>query len=387
MRTRWIASLLAVAAAVAAVAVLSACGSSSDDGSGGSGGGAGASSEKTDLAPFEKLVKEKEAPISKWPASAPTEPIKEIEPDKLIVDIALSPEEPSSLATAEGVVEAAEALGWESKILFAEFSAVKTIAAIEQAIALGADAVVTQGMEPQNYKSAISKLHDSGAVLVTTYSDYPVSEEFAQAEISVLSKESGEVAAAKAVVEAAGEGQFAIFNFPEFSVLKNRTEAAQKKIEECAACEVLPIINSTSAEAEKTLPTATSTLLQKNPDLTGILTGIDTFLTNYQLPTIRQQNSEIAVYTFQGGPPTLEAVEKGEIDADAAVPLIWGGWSAIDNVARLFAGQKTNEGGLPLRLLDENNIKEALIHPASNGYWDADGFDYRGEYEKLWGLK
>jgi len=384
LRFRWMAVLLT---AVTAAAILSACGSSSDDSSGDGGGGDGASSGATDLASFEKLVKEKEAPITAWPANAPTEPIKKIEPNKLIVDIALSPEEPASLATAEGVVEAADRLGWDSKILYAEFSAAKTVAAFEQAIVLGADAVVTQGAEPQNYKSVIKKLHESGAVLVTTYSDYPPSDEFAQAEISVLSKESGEVAGAKAVVDAGGEGQFAIFNFPEFIVLKNRTAAAKEKIEECADCEVLPVIDSTSAEAEKTLPTATSTLLQRNPDLTGILTGIDTFVSAYQLSTLRQQNSEAAVYTYQGGPPTLEAVEKGEIDGDAAVPLLWGGWAAVDNIARLFAGQKTNDGGLPLRLLDEDNIEEALTNAASNGFWDADGFDYKGEYEKLWGLK
>ena len=164
LRTRWMALLLV---AVAAAAVLSACGSSNSDSSSTSGGEETSSSASTDLAPFEKLVTEMEAPVTTWPATAPTEPVKKIEPNKLIIDIALSPEEPASLATAEGVVEAAEAIGWDSKILYGEFSAAKTAAAFEQAIALGADAVVTQGIEPQNFKSSIQKLHDSGAILVT----------------------------------------------------------------------------------------------------------------------------------------------------------------------------------------------------------------------------
>lgn len=386
LRTRWMALLLAAVAAVAVTALLSACGSSSND-TATSGGGEEASSGKTDLAPFEKLVEEKEAPITKWPATAPTEPVKNVEPNKLIIDIALSPEEPASLATAEGVVEAAKAIGWDSKILYGEFSAAKTAAAFEQAIALGADAVVTQGIEPQNYKSSIKKLHDSGAILVTTYSDYPTSDEFAQAEVSEHSKESGELAASKAIVESGGEGTFALFNFPEYIVLNNRTEAAQKKLEECSGCEVLPVIDTASAEAEKTMPTSTSTLLQKNPDLTGLFTGIDTFVTAYQLPTIRQQNSEVGVYTYLGGKPTLEALEKGEIKAIVVDPLVWGGWEAIDSVARLFAGQEPGGDGMAQRLLSQDNVQEALSTAAPNGFWDADGFDYKGEYEKLWGLK
>jgi ribose transport system substrate-binding protein len=386
LRFRWIALLLV---AVAATAVLSACGSSSDSSSGSSaaaGGDEGGGSASTDLAPFEKLVEEKEKPITEWPATAPTEPVK-IESNKLIIDIALSPEEPASLATAEGVVEAAEKVGWDAKILYGEFSAAKTAAAFEQAIALGADAVVTQGIEPANYKSSIKKLHDSGAILVTTYSDYPTSDEFAQAEVSEHSKESGELAASNAIVEAEGEGQFAVFNFPEYIVLNNRSQAAIDKFNECAGCEVLPTIDIASAEAEKTMPTATSTLLQQNPDLTAFLTGIDTFVTAYQLPTIRQQNSDVGVYTYLGGKPTLEALEKGEIKAVVVDPLVWGGWEAIDSVARVFAGQEPNGNGMPLRLLTKDNVAEALSTAAPNGFWDADGFDYKGEFEKLWGLQ
>jgi ribose transport system substrate-binding protein len=370
---------------------LSACGSSGSSTSSGStsGGGSasgGESGSTTNLAPFEKVVKEEESPVTEWPATAPTEPIKKVEKNVTMVDIALSPEEPASLATAEGAVEAAERVGWNAKILYGEFSAAKTNAAFEQAIALGAKVVVVQGIEPSQYKGAIEKLHAAGGILISTYSDEGT-KTGADAEVSEHSKKSGEVAASKAIVDSNGEGTFAQFNFPEYLVLNNRTEAAQKKFEECSGCELLPVTDTASAEAEKTLPTSTSTLLQKNPDLTGILTGIDTFVTAYQLPVIRQQNSEVGVYTYLGGKPTLEALEKGEIKAVVVDPLIWGGWEAIDSALRLLDGQKPDGNGMAQRLLTQQNVKEALETAAPNGFWDADGFDYRGEFEKLWGLK
>ena len=144
--------LSALFVALALTALLSACGSSGDSSSDSSAGGeeAGGTS-KSELASLEKFVEEMEAPVTAWPPTAPTEPIKKVEPGKLVIDIALSPEEPASLSTAEGVVEAAEAIGWEGKILYGEFSAAKTAAAFEQAIALGADAVVTQGITPNQY--------------------------------------------------------------------------------------------------------------------------------------------------------------------------------------------------------------------------------------------
>lgn len=389
---------IALAAALALTVVVAACGSSSSSSSGGStaessggetsGGESGGGKTKT-LAEFESFVKEKEAPITKWPVDlgAPTEPIKSIESGKLVVDIALSPEEPASLSTAEGAVEAAEALGWNAKIIFTEFSAAKTAAAFEQAIALGADAVITQGIDPKTYKSSIKKLHEAGGILVTTYSDTPPSEEFAQAEVSQTSASYGEIAAAKMIVDGGGKGQFAGFSYPEFKAVENTAIGLEEEFARCEKCELLPIINTASAEAEKTLPTATSTLLQQNPELTGIFSDLDTFLDNFQLPVLRQQGSEVPVYTTLGGKPTLEAVEKGEIKAVVEFPLTWGGWAAIDNVARVFAGQKTNEGGIPKRIVTEENVAEIVEHLGPNGYWEADGFDYKGEYEKLWGLK
>jgi ribose transport system substrate-binding protein len=388
LRFRWIALFGVV---LSAAVVLSACGSSSSSSSsgntsGGSTASGGESGSTTDLAPFEKIVKEEEAPVTEWPATAPTEPIKKVEKNVTMVDIALSPEEPASLATAEGAVEAAERVGWNAKILYGEFSAAKTNAAFEQAITLGAKVVVVQGIEPSQYKSAIEKLHAAGGILISTYSDEGT-KTGADAEVSEHSEKSGEVAASKAIVDSNGEGSFAQFNFPEYLVLTNRTEAAQKKFEECSGCEVLPVVDIASAEAEKTMPTATSTLLQKNPDLTGFLTGIDTFVTAYQLPTIRQQNSEVGVYTYLGGKPTLEALEKGEIKAVVVDPLLWGGWEAIDSALRLLDGQKADGDGMAQRLLTQENVAEALETAAPNGFWDADGFDYRGEFEKLWGLK
>jgi ribose transport system substrate-binding protein len=377
-RLRWMGLLLA---ALAVGAVVSACGSS-----GSSSSASSTSSGTTNLASFEKLVTEKEAPITKWPATAPTETVNKIEPNKLVIDIALSPKEPASLATAEGVVQPTKRLGWKAKILYGEFSAAKTAAAFEQAIALGANAVVAQGIEPAQYKSSIEKLKKSGAIFLSTYSDEGTADG-ASGEVSEHSAESGEAAAAKAVVESGGKGEFVQFNFPEYLSLNNRTKGAEKTFKECSGCKILPTINTASAEAEKTLPTATSTLLQTHPNLTAYLTGIDTFVDLYQLPVMRQQNSKVGVYTYLGAKATLEALNKGEIKGVVVEPLVWGGWEAVDSVARVFDGQKPDGQGMPLRLLSSKNSAEALKGLAPNGFWDADGFDYKGEYEKLWKLK
>jgi ribose transport system substrate-binding protein len=381
-RTRWVALLIA---ALAAGAVLSACGSSDSDST--SANDKEGSGSTADLASFEKTVTEFQRPISAWPAEAPTEPIKKVEPNKLIVNIALSPEEAGGLAVAEGVVEGAEAIGWRSKILYGYGQASKTNAAFEQAIALGADVVTTQGIDPKTYKGAIKKLHDSGAILVTCCADTPPSAELAQAEINAHSAQTGELAASKAIVDSGGEGTFALFNYPEYTVLNNRLGQAQKTFEECSGCELLSTVDTNPAEAEKTLPSATSTLLQQNPDLTGVVNGIDNMVTNFQLPILRQQQSEAGVYTFLGGGPTLEAVEKGEVTAVVVEPLMWVGWAVVDASARLMAGQKADGQGVPLYIIDQDNVKEALSTAASNGFYDANGFDYRGEFEKLWGLK
>lgn len=387
-RSKWIAL---VALAVLAATVLAACGSSSSSTSGSteaaksSEGGESEGSSSADLASFEKIVKQYEEPITEWPAEMPSNPVKKIEPNKLIVSISLSPEEAGGLAIAEGVVEAAKEIGWKSKILYGYGQASKTNAAFEQAIALGADIVTSQGINPETFKGAINKLHEAGAIYVSCCSDVPPSEDLAQAEPNDHSALSGEIAAAKAVVESGGEGKFALFNFPEYAVLQHRLGAAKETFEKCSGCEIVEEVDTNPAEAEKTMPSATSTLLQKNPDLTGIVTGIDNMVTNFQLPILRQQGSEASVYTFLGGGPTLEAVEKGEVSAVVVEPLVWEGWQIVDMSARLLAGEKVTGEGLPLHLITEENVQEELKTAAPNGFYDANGFDYRSKYKELWG--
>lgn len=384
-RSMWKTMLILVVAAVG----LSACGSSGSSSSSSSSSAAAStgSASKTDLTSFEKVVKQYEAPITAWPAEAPTEKLKKVEPNKLIVSISLSPEEAGGLAIAEGVVEAAKVMGWRSKIIYGYGQASKTNAAFEQAIALGANVVTTQGIAPEEYKGAIKKLHESGAILVTCCADTPPSKELAQVEMNVHSALTGKIAAAKAVVDAHGEGQFALFNYPAYAVLNHRMGEAQKTFEECSGCKVIPTVNTNPAEAEKTLPSATSTLLQQNPHLTGLINGIDNMVTNFQLPILKQQSSSAAVYTFLGGGPTMKAVEKGEVKAIVVEPLVWEGWAVVDAAARLFDGQTANGQGLPLHLIDQNNIKEARTTAAHNGFWNGDGFDYQSKYKELWGLK
>jgi ribose transport system substrate-binding protein len=384
---RFAAVILALGVLVVGVSACGGGGSSSSSTESTESSESTEGGESASIAQFEQRVEEKEKPITEWPKGAPHEPVKQVEPGKLIVDIALSPEEPSSLTTAEGVIEAAEAIGWKGKILYSEYSSAGTNAAFEQAITLGADAVVTQGIEPKLYKSAIKKLHDSGAILVTTYSEFPASEEFAQAEVSQPSAELGELSAAAGIVESGGTGTFANFGFPQFEAVKVTTEGFESEIEKCAECEVLSAINTNAAEAEKTLPTATSTVLQQNPELYGIFNPLDTFLDSFQLPVVRQQGGETKVYATLCGKPTLEAIEKEEVAACVTYPLTWGGWAAVDTIARLFAGQKTySEGVLVTRIVNNSNVEEVMEHLGPTNFWDADGFDYRGEYEKLWGV-
>lgn len=370
--------LMAVPMIVATILLIAACGSSGK----GKSTSAKDSASKAELVQFEQLVKKEEAPITKWPAEAPTETVTPPK-GKTIVDITISATEPAALRTAEGVVEAAKVIGWKGKILYGEFSDTKTREAFEQAIILGASVIVTQGIEPNKYTDLFQKAHEHGIVIVTCYSDYPTSKKYAQAEISEYSRQSGVVAAAKAIVTAGGHGQFALFNYPEYAVLNHRMGAAKQELEKCKGCEVVAYTNISSAEAEKTLPPATSAVLTKYPNLTGIINGIDTFADLYQLPTMKELKSKVPLYTFLGGQPTLEAVNKGEVEAVVADPLRWGGWAAVDSAIRVLDKKPVGEGGVPERILTKSTVGPAL---KSGEGWTGD-YDYKAEYERLWGVK
>jgi ribose transport system substrate-binding protein len=378
MRLKVLVTLLA---ALALAAVLSACGSSGSSSSSGGGGSTGGSeSSSTNLKPFEETVATALKEPSEWPKDAPTEPIKNIEPGKLIVDIPCGFASPGCRVIGEAAGEAAEKLGWQFKMIDGEFSPAKQRAAFEQAIALNADAIITQGIDPTQFADVIKKAHADGIRYVAGFSDNPVGE-LNEAEIDTKAAESGKIIASKAIVDNGGEGQYALFNFPVYHVLRDRMESANKTIEECSGCEVVSETKINPAEAANTLSSATSAVVQKYPDLSAIITGIDNFAAE-QVPTLNSLNYEGGLYSVNGEEQALTAIEKGDENATVANPLVWGGWASIDNAARLFAEQPVNNGGLPLHLIDAENMPKELTEV---GYEPE--FDFKGEYEKLWGLK
>jgi ribose transport system substrate-binding protein len=388
--------LALLAALLGAMALLTACGGGSSSTSSGSTEAettestesetANASEEEGSeessggLEPFSATVATAEKEITAWPKDAPTEPVKNIEKGKTIVFIACGLASPGCRVIGESAGEAAEKLGWNFKLLDGEFSPSKTRAAFEQAIALNADAILTTGIDPTQFADVIKKARADGIKYVAGFSDNPIGE-LNEAEVDTKAAESGKIIASKAIVDNNGEGKYALFNFPVFKVLRDRMQAVKETIEECEKCEIVAEEEINPAEAGQTLPSATSAVVQKNPDLSAIITGIDGFAAE-QLPTLNGLNYEGGLYSVNGEEQAIKAIEKGEENATVANPLVWGGWAEIDNAARLFAEMEPSGGGIPLRLLTKENLPPNL---GPQGFETE--FEFKPEFEKLWGLK
>jgi ribose transport system substrate-binding protein len=66
-----------------------------------------------------------------------------------------------------------------------------------------------------------------------------------------------------------------------------------------------------------------------------------------------------------------------------ADPRDWEAWAATDNLNRLIQGQPAVDQKIPVRLFDKDNVKDFTETDSAQG-WQG-GFDYKGEYKKLWG--
>jgi ribose transport system substrate-binding protein len=331
------------------------------------------------LEPFEATVDTALEEITEWPEDAPTEPVK-IESGKSLVFIPCGLASPGCRVIGESAEEAAKKLGWSFKVIDGELSPTKTRSAFEQAIALNPDAILTTGIDPTQYADLIKKAHSDGIKYVAGFSDNEPGE-LNEAEVDTKAALSGKIIASKAIVDNNGEGQYALFNFPVFKVLRDRMTAVKETIEECEKCEIVAEEEINPAEAGQTLPSATSAVVQKNPDLSAIITGIDGFAAE-QLPTLNGLGYEGGLYSVNGEEQAIKAIEKGEENATVANPLVWGGWAEVDDAARLFAGMEPSGGGIPLRLLDKENLPPNL---GPQGFETE--FEFKPEFEKLWGLK
>ncbi|OWY62693.1 hypothetical protein B7486_57050 [cyanobacterium TDX16] len=380
-----------LAVGLGAALVAAAC--SSDDGSEGSAGG-GSSSDDSVLDGAD-AVAAAEAGVAPWlegtfrppPADGPAA----VEGAEVYV-VSCGQLLESCSVLADGVVDGAEAIGWDATLVDTELDFSAAGDAIRQAMAAGADGAIVVAVDCQHFAGALDEANAADfPVVVLNGFDCDVTsdgEEPARFAAQVDFTPPGgdpvlgahEFAAAKADwAIAQTDGDLQAINLVQDDLLAMTLlgEGFQMAVDECGSCEVVDTVTfSTSDLLDGTFPQKVAQAIVQHPEANAINFPYAAAITLGLAGVTDSGRDDLLVLGAEGAPSQYELLEQGSIDMVMAFPSTWTGWAAVDTLNRILAGEETVDEGVGYQLVTAETM---------DGETDYEGpIDYRAAYEEIW---
>lgn len=282
---------------------------------------------------------------------------------------------------ALGAEEAAKAAGWTVRIIDGKNTADTQNSAVQQALALNPDGIMTFAIDPGSIQGSLAQARKRGVKVVASAAMPSDLVDFYDNPSVATYQRTGSLLADHAIVRHKGNVKAVVLHDTGFGVLQPRYESFMQGMKACASCEVLDIQHFTFADMENSLPRIAQQVAQRYPDLNTIYVDYDD-----AVPFVRQGLRAVGrqdqlVLASNGTSDAIERIRAGDQDATTAFSLRWIGWSAVDSMNRIFAGEdpadSTYSGGV--KLIDAGNAE------GISGLWEGD-VDFRGKFRTLWGL-
>lgn len=371
-------SLAGVGIASAMAISLTACGGSGDGSSDGSSGG------EVDQAGLAEAKASVEAHIKPPTEIGPTVPIgKPIPKGKLLVYVNCG----AVACTNQGLglESAAQVLGWTVKTVQAEPTPESIQAAMDEAIRLKPDAVVSAGLSAALYPNQLAKLNAMKVPVITSTGLEPTGvggttfNAQPPAEVSVATS----LLADKTVVDMEGTGEIGVVYLTGYPLPKIYTDAYVARVKEiCPIC-TTKSIDIAPTSIGKDAPQLLANFLRANPEISHIMLSYDALGLGLPAAVKGAGVSMPKVYSYSPDASGIQALMDGTQTAAVPQPYSEIGWQWADSLARIYTGGDVKDSQhFPRWLLwgeEYDNLPSTTDNPVI-----VEG--YQEQYQKLWGI-
>ncbi len=289
-------------------------------------------------------------------------------------------------AGAEGAVEAARALGWKAQLIDGGGTPQGWARAFSTAIQRKPDAIVSVAVPSQAVGDALAQARQQGIATISAADAPPAEGEKFDGYLPYPLDATWSIAAWSAVADKDGEAKEIVPQETDYPVIVQATSAFEKAIGQCTDCSV-DVVDWQAADSFD--PARVNRLvggaLSRTPDATGIFVSL-----GHVLPPLREtldqsgKREQLRVGVGAADPTGIQLVAQGVADYTVGTPPAWVGWAAIDQAIRQLADE-------PLLTPEQTGVGIAYMTtetaPESGDYGDFENaFDYRSEYQRLWGV-
>jgi ribose transport system substrate-binding protein len=386
-----------VVAAIAAV-LAAGCGDSNDD------GGGAATAAGTASSSGGGIVAEAKANVAKnyagtdraLPTSAPAPPR-----GKSVWIIECSANAEGCSAPAAGAAEAAKALGWTTKVVDGKLDPAAYNAAVRDATAAKADAIVLASVDCGLTKASLQAAKKAGIKIAGLYG-LDCDDRYAgggqklfDAEIQYaggmtygawLSGPYAQTAADYVIAKSGGKAHVIAMQEDDVASVRHIGDGFAQAMKRCSSCQVTTVAFTGADFLNGKLQAKTQTALTQHPNATYVFAPYDAAVTLGIGAGVKAsgRDKQVTLLGGEGLTPNIKMIKAGgPQDFAMGAPARWAGWATIDELNRAFAGRPLVDEGIGVQSIDATHNL-----PTKTTFYDGNAkSDYEANFRRIWGLR
>ena len=344
-----------------------------------------AASSAAPLLEAQRIVAEASLRSTNWhgPQSGPA-----AQPGKTIVFLAQDLRNGGILGVAQGVREAAKAIGWNIKVFDAGGTAAGRSKMMADALAARPDGVILGGDDARENSAALAQFASRGVPIVGWHVGSvpgPIAGTAVAMNVTTDPMAVARVTAMSALAQSKGQAGVVVFTDSRFGIAMAKANAMADIIRACNGCTLLEVRDLALSESGYKMPTLTGELLAKYGKRWTHALAINDIYFDYATPVLTKaglpSNGLSLLSAGDGSMPAFLRIQARTFQTGTvAEPVNLHGWQVVDELNRLFAHQPVSGFVAPVHLVTSDNIAfdggKRLLYDPDNGYRDI--------YRRIW---
>jgi ribose transport system substrate-binding protein len=337
------------------------------------------------LAAAKRVVDAAAQPAAPWsgPRTGPR-----AQPGKRIAIVAEDLRNGGIVGVIDGVLEAAKVIGWSVQIFDSAGMPDQRLKTLASALASRPDGLIIVGGDARALLPGLRPFAERKIPIVGWHvaaQAGPVSGTPVAMNVTTDPLEVARVTALAAIVQSGGHAGVVIFTDSNFQIAQSKANEMAAVVRACSGCTLLEVRDVAIARSQELMAGTTRALLERYGKRWTYALAVNDIYFDYAAPVLTQaEMPSTAMAMLSAGDGSESAflrIRTGSFQTGTvAEPVNLHGWQLIDELNRLFAGQRVTGYVFPVHLVTADNVAadggDRLLYDPNNGYRDV--------YRRIW---
>ncbi|WP_429318647.1 substrate-binding domain-containing protein [Paraburkholderia sp. GAS448] len=292
------------------------------------------------------------------------------------------------LGVVDGVLEAVSVIGWNVKIFDSGGMPDLRLKMLANALASRPDGLIIVGGDARALLPALQQFAARNIPIVGWHVAAhagPVPGTPVAMNVSTDPLEVARVTALAAIAQSGGHAGVVIFTDSSYRIAQDKADAMAAVVRACSGCTLLEVRDVAISRSQELMPGTTRALLARYGRRWTHALAINDIYFDYAAPVLTQagmpNTAMVMLSAGDGSESAFLRIRTGTFQTGTvAEPLNLHGWQLVDEMNRLFAGERVTGYIFPVHLVTADNIAvdggNHLLYDPANGYRDI--------YRRIW---